>query len=175
MSKIKKFRIRTSIDEHYRDYHSCIEDLLAHESVREMEGFRHHYRTNCLAHSLNVSYLSYRICKSLKMDHRSAARGALLHDLFLYDWRETDLEEGRHAFVHPFIALRNARKVSRLNAIEQDIVVKHMWPLTSQMPRFRESMVVCMVDKVCSTLELGLGPSSHLAPRWEDDKQAKVC
>lgn len=162
MAKVMKFKVRSRAAAHHDDYRACIADLLAHESVQKMEGFRHHYRTNCLAHSLNVSYLSYRICKTLKMDHRSAARGALLHDLFLYDWRDTELEEGRHAFIHPFIALRNARKVSRLNEIEQDIVVKHMWPLTSKPPRYRESMVVCMVDKLCSTLELSLGQNGLL-------------
>ncbi len=170
MPKLKKpVKFKTSVkhQEHKAEYQKCIADLIDHESVQQMEGFRHHYRTNCLAHSLNVSYFSYRICRFCNMDYRSAARGALLHDLFLYDWRETDLEEGRHAFVHPRIALQNATDVSELNDIEQDIVLKHMWPLTPHMPSFKESLVVCMMDKYCTTLELGFGqrrplPSANL-------------
>ena len=43
---------------------------------------------------------------------RSAARGGMLHDLFLYDWREHSKKTGDrlHAITHPITAYRNACK-----------------------------------------------------------------
>ena len=31
------------------------------------------------------------------------------------------------AWIHPRIAVRNARKITDLNAKEEDIIIKHMW------------------------------------------------
>ena len=56
----------------------------------------------------------------------STARGGLLHDFFYYDWRVTKFNKS-HAWVHPRIAVRNARKLVNLNKKEEDIILKHMW------------------------------------------------
>jgi uncharacterized protein len=88
------------------------------------------------------------------LDYVAAARGGLLHDLFLYDWRVAELERGKHAFRHPGIALENAKRIFTLNKIEQDIIEKHMWPLTIKPPMYYESLIVCIVDKYCATLEI---------------------
>ena len=40
------------------------------------------------------------------------------------------------------------------NEIEKDIIAKHMWPLTLRhVPKYKESIIVTMVDKYCSTKE----------------------
>jgi len=135
------------------EYISCVNDLVFHPLIQSMKQYKHHKNTNCLDHSLNVSYTSYVLCKSWGWDYRSAARGGLLHDLFLYDWRTTTLEEGRHGFVHPRIALDNASVVSDINDLEKDIILKHMFPLTLQPPAFRESLLVCLVDKYWAVKE----------------------
>jgi uncharacterized protein len=85
----------------------------------------------------------------LSLDCDSIVRGALLHDLFFYDW----LREGPrfHGFRHPNIALRNARQITHLSKMEEDIIKRHMWPLTIVPPRYAESLVVCLVDTICST------------------------
>ena len=93
------------------EYEKCIRDLIQHEMVGSMKNFMQHGDKNCLEHSLYVSYISYRICRWLGLDCRSAARGGLLHDFFLYDWHiGSPCNKGLHGFVHPSIALQNANK-----------------------------------------------------------------
>ncbi len=136
-----------------REYDDCIADLIAHEEVQRMKQFMQHADISCLRHCLFVSFLSYLVCKKLKLDYRSAARGALLHDLFLYDWHLHRPAEGLHAFSHPGIALSNANRFFALNHMEQDIIAKHMWPLTIRLPRYKESMIVLLADKYCALFE----------------------
>ncbi|MPN07787.1 hypothetical protein SDC9_155059 [bioreactor metagenome] len=80
-------------------------------------------------------------------------RGALLHDFFLYDWHEKNQNHRLHGFTHPKRALCNAQHYFRLNDIERDVIEKHMWPMTLKPPRFKESLVVCLVDKCCTLSE----------------------
>lgn len=89
-------------------------------------------RTTCLRHSINVSYLSYLFCKKHGLDARAAARGGLLHDLFLYDWHFYRRRKGErlHGFEHPKKALANASAMFSLTWKEREIILRHMWPLT---------------------------------------------
>jgi len=136
------------------EFQMCIDDLINHESIQKMKLYRHHSSVSCFEHSLNVSYTSFRLCRALGWEYTSAARGGLLHDLFLYDWRTYQPPEGLHGFVHPRLALNNALEVCALNAIETDIILKHMFPLTWSPPRFKESMLVCLLDSLCSLWEI---------------------
>ncbi len=147
------------------EYISCVEDLVFHPLIQSMGGFRHHQKTSCLDHSLSVSYTSYLLCKALGWDYRSAARGGLMHDLFLYDYRTTTLEEGRHGVVHPRIALDNASAITDVNDVERDIILKHMYPRTWQRPSFKESFLVCLVDKYWAVKEF-LGLSGLTRPKF---------
>jgi len=136
------------------EYKDCVNDLIDHEIVRSMENFIQHDNINCLVHSISVSYYSYVICRFLGLDYCAAARGGLLHDLFLYDWHTTKTRNGLHGFTHPKTALENAKKYYKLNMLEEDIIVKHMWPLTLKMPKYKESYIVSFVDKYCSLIEI---------------------
>lgn len=136
------------------EFESCIEDLVQNDEVRSMKNFTQHGDVSCLEHSYCVSYLSFLLCKRLGFDSRSAARGGLLHDFFLYDWHTEKAPKGLHGFSHPSTALKNANEHFFLSVIEQDCIAKHMWPLTLIPPRFKESLVVCFVDKYYSILEI---------------------
>ncbi|MEW4354408.1 HDIG domain-containing metalloprotein [Streptococcus pneumoniae] len=134
------------------DYLNHVEPLLSHKRVQKLKTIPHHIHSNRLEHSINVSYTSYKIAKKLGWDERSAARGGLLHDLFYYDWRTTKFNKS-HAWVHPRLAVRNARKVTILNKIEEDIIIKHMWGATLAPPRYKEAYIVTMVDKYWAVKE----------------------
>ena len=135
------------------EYIEIISDLISNPTVLKMEEYKQHYNTSCLEHCLEVSYVSYIICKKLKLDYVSAARAGLLHDLFLYNWREEHIEtdpnlKGLHAFAHPKIALKNSSELFSLNKKEKDIIVKHMWPITFfKFPKYKESYIITLVDK----------------------------
>lgn len=142
-----------------------INDIISNENVQKMKNFRQHCDTSCYEHCLHVAYYSYYIAKKLGLDYISTARAAMIHDLFLYDWRKKyrDIElPGLHAFVHPKIALRNALKIFDLNPIEQDIIVKHMWPVTLSLPRYAETYIVSLMDKYSAFKESYLYFKSHL-------------
>lgn len=136
------------------EYLSLVADLLSHAEVRRMKQFRQHADCNCYMHCLQVSYYSYYWAKRLGWDYRSAARGALLHDLFLYDWHEKRPGKNWHGFTHARTALDNAAGLFELNEMEQDIIAKHMFPLGVQPPRYAESFLVNLLDKFCAGMEV---------------------
>lgn len=135
-------------------FHSCIEDLLNTEPVRRMESFVQHSDVSTLEHSVFVAFVSFVVCKKLHLNYHAAARGALLHDLFLYDWHLPENRGKLHGFKHPAAALKNADKFFHLTDIEKDIIAKHMWPITILPPRYVESLVVSMADKFCASCEV---------------------
>lgn len=139
-----------------KEYYETVQDILQHEEFQKLKDFFHH-NSSIYAHVHDVAYLSYRICKYFKLDFRSAARGALLHDFFLYDWRNHDVpdlpREKFHGFAHPSIAVANAKKHFSLNDVEEDIIKKHMWPLTIVPPKYKESFIVSFADKYLSSKE----------------------
>jgi uncharacterized protein len=132
-------------------------DLLANPQVLSMENFIQHGSVTTLEHALCVAWFTFLICRRLKREPREAVRGALLHDLYLYDWHsrvtQTSSHRRWHGFTHPSEALKNANRFFELTDREQDIIKKHMWPLTVVPPRYLDSYIVCLADKICATKE----------------------
>ncbi len=139
-------------------FKSYLEEVLKKKKYLKMHRYLQHGNTSCLLHSIAVSYYSYRLCKflKLKVHEKELIRGGLLHDYYLYDWHQKykpTRNVGLHGRIHPKIALFNARKDFNVNYLEADIIEKHMFPLTFTPPRYKESVVVCIVDKICSVYE----------------------
>jgi len=122
--------------------------ILNHPGVIVLKDCNHHFGKTRLDHVLDVAWMAFRITRYLRLDTGATVRGALLHDLFYYDW----LREGPnlHGIRHPNTAVQNARKVTPLSAKEEDIIKKHMWPLTIVPPKYVESWVVAFCDICCS-------------------------
>ena len=136
------------------EFEEIIKDIVSNETVLQMKNYKQHYDTNCFEHCKNVAYYSYLICKKFELDYKSVARAGMLHDLFLYDWRvKQEDRKGLHAFTHPRTSLYNASKIFDLNVKEQDIILKHMWPLTIKLPKYKESYIIGFVDKYCAIQE----------------------
>ncbi|MFR6022227.1 MAG: HD family phosphohydrolase [Clostridia bacterium] len=136
------------------EFIQMIDDLLNNETVKQMKNFRQHYETSCFDHCLIASYYCYLYGKKFNLDYVSCARAAMLHDLFLYDWRKKqDGRKGLHAFTHPKTAYENASKLFDLNEKEKDIILKHMWPVTISFPKYKESYLLTLVDKYCALNE----------------------
>lgn len=136
------------------EFQSIISELISNETVQSMKNFRQHYETTCFDHCYMVSYYCYLICKKYKLDYKSAARAGMIHDLFLYDWRVRQPErKGLHAFTHGKVACENACKLFDLNEKEKDMIIKHMWPVTVNMPKSIEGFILTFVDKYCAMSE----------------------
>ena len=159
--------VHSAMDKKYQltEFFNIIQDIISNDTVKQMKHYRQHCNTSCYKHCMQVAYFTYIACKKLKLDYISATRAAMLHDLFLYDWRKKyrDIElPGLHAFVHPQIALKNASQLFALNEIEKDIIAKHMWPVTFGLPKYRESYIVTVMDKYSACLETYLYIRSKL-------------
>lgn len=133
-------------------------DVLETPEMQSLRRYVQHGRVTRYEHCLAVCYIAMRLAERLhlRVDERSMVRGALLHDFFMYDWHD----RGRarrvrwtHGFTHPGVALRTAQKQFELNAIEQDVIKKHMFPLTPTPPRCREALIVSLADKISAVME----------------------
>ena len=129
------------------EFEKIINELIINETVLKMKNFRQHFDTSCYDHCYNVAYDCYRITKKLNLDYKSATRAAMLHDLYLYDWRTKIDRNNIHAFTHGKIACQNAIKEFSLNQKEKDMIIKHMWPTTLVPPKSREGFILTVVDK----------------------------
>lgn len=136
------------------EYLELVEDLIYTDDVQNLVEFKQHRYSNRLEHSISVSYRSFLLAKKWKGDVRATARAGLLHDLFFYDWRTEKSNEGTHAYVHPRVALQNAKKLTEISALEEDIIVKHMFGATVALPKYKESYIVTLVDKYCACEEV---------------------
>ena len=136
------------------EYQSIIKDVINNEEVKKMKIYNQHCNTSCYEHCYNASYYCYLISKKLHWDYKSSARGAMLHDLFLYDWRLPNGSAGLHAFKHGRIAYENASKIFNLNNIEEDIIKRHMFPITITPPKTKEGFLITLVDKYCAINEI---------------------
>ena len=137
-----------------KEFQDIIHPLIENDTVNQMKNFKQHYETTCFEHCYVVSYYCYLICKKYNLDYKSAARAAMLHDLFLYDWRvRQPNRKGLHAFTHGKLACENASKLFSLSQKEKDMIITHMWPVTLQFPTSIEGLILTFVDKYCATSE----------------------
>ena len=138
------------------EFYECIQDITKHPVVLRMKLYPHHGNTNCYQHCLHVSYYNYVWCRFFHLDAKSAARGGMLHDLFLYDWHTHAKETGQrfHGLTHPKTALNHACRLFSLNDIEKDVIRAHMWPVTFfSIPHTKEGWIITLTDKYCGAFE----------------------
>lgn len=160
--------------------------LLARPEFGQMAGYTQHGSTSCLQHSLAVAYYSYWLCRRLHINvsYKGLIRGALLHDFFLYDWHDKDPSHRLHGFFHPKRALDNASALFELSQAERRIIKSHMWPLTLRsLPTCRAAVIVCLMDKFCSSIEVCrlqrhfyiYRRYDHLRRRASQEKEPALC
>lgn len=138
------------------EFKSIIKDIAQNPNLLALRDHVQHAVSSRYSHCLSVAFHTYVVCKKLNLDYVSATRGAMLHDFYFYDWRNKDVEGQKkfHAFRHPKIALTNACDIFDLNDLEKDVIVKHMWPITIKLPKYKESYIVTFVDKYCAAHEM---------------------
>lgn len=134
-------------------------DILDSKSIQIQKQCLQHGKRTVFEHSLAVALMCLTINEflHLKLNERRLIRGALLHDYFLYDWHVKDKSHRLHGFRHPYFALENARKEYELDPVLEDMIVKHMFPLIPIPPKYKESWVLCIADKICASKETILG------------------
>ncbi len=137
-----------------------LDKYLDNPEVQKMRGYVAHGRKNVYDHCLSVVVMAYQLNKRFKLH---AARhtllvGALLHDLYLYDWHDKPYSLNvfsMHGYTHPEEARKNAVRIFDVDKKIQKVIRSHMWPLTLRsFPSSKEAAIVCMADKLVATLEV---------------------
>ena len=137
------------------EYMSITKDILDNTEFMKMDEIEHHGITR-LNHSLKVSYYSYKLSKILHLDYKETARGGLLHDFFFSPEVRDSKQKFISTFTHPAKALETANKYFVLSKKEQDMIRSHMFPINISIPKYAESWIVSLVDKIVAVSELSL-------------------
>jgi uncharacterized protein len=141
-----------------KEYDEYLQELMHDPYLLRMKCFVHHHKMRTFDHVVRVAEEAYKIAQRLpgKVDMKSLLRGAMLHDYYLYNWRDHELWHYHHIKKHPKIAYVNAcRDFDDLNSTEKDIILHHMWPHPFlALPRTREAWIVMMADKIVSPRDL---------------------
>lgn len=145
---------------HFDEFYSMTEDIFELPEFKNLKTIPHHGK-ELYSHSVAVGYYSYLWAKSWGRDYCSAARAGLLHDFTKEYWKNREIHltgldriKAMHGLSHPKTALNLSREFFDINKREEDIIVKHMWPLTVVPPKYTESWMVSFVDKGVAILEM---------------------
>ena len=158
------------------EFFHAVGDIYATPEFQSTGRFIQHANITLKQHMMSVAYLSYLITKKKNLDHISAARAAMVHDLVYYDWHEAgDGTHRLHGYRHPGFALKNAEKIFPLSPLQKNIIHRHMWPLTPIPPKYRESWCVCLADKYCAVNEILIKKIPSYERKFKDDiKKART-
>ncbi|NLM63260.1 MAG: phosphohydrolase [Mollicutes bacterium] len=137
-----------------KDYEflDIVEDILENKQFKRLKEMGHH-GCNRFDHSLKVSYYSYKVSKFLGLDYYETARAALIHDFFFTKNDRNAKEFILSNFTHPKEAVNNSMKYFSISEKEKNIILSHMFPLVLYLPKYSESWIVNMVDKLVATQE----------------------
>ena len=160
-------------------FYAALQSLKADPAISRTRKYTQHKGTTTFQHCWNVAVYSFYLAEKLrwKIDEYTLARGAMLHDYYLYTVHEeqarTNLSDYQHGKSHPQLALENARKEFHLNPKEENIIRSHMWPLTLfHIPKCKEAWLVCMTDKYCALREMygdTKAPDPYIRTPWIRD------
>ena len=134
------------------EYLYLINNIMENSEFKKMNNIKHHNTTR-MDHSLKVSYYSYVIARSLRLDYYEVARGGLLHDFYTEEIRKCNKIKDKILLFstrHPNEAVINASKNFDLTEKEINIIKSHMFPVDYRVPKYAESWIVSLVDKVLS-------------------------
>ena len=134
-----------------KEFYTIVDQYRLHSKVLEMKNYIHH-GINRYDHCFRVAYHTYNVTKLLHLNYESATKAAMLHDF----WTDELIHEksGMKRFRnHPSIAVENAKKYFTLTELEEDIIKKHMFPITLCPPKYLESWIVDCIDDIASVYE----------------------
>lgn len=133
------------------EFYNLVDEYINHPKVLEMQEYTHH-GIRRYDHCFRVAYHTYKITRKLHLNYESATKAAMLHDFFT-DELENESSTMNRFRKHPEVAVENAKKYFGLTQMEEDIIMRHMFPITFTPPKFLESWIVDIVDDVVSVYE----------------------
>ena len=145
------------------EFYNIINEILEHEEFTKRKDYKHHGDISVYDHSLAVSKMAYKMAKFIGCNKENAAIGGILHDFYYEPWQENIEKKPllqKHGFTHANEALVNSQNYfpHLLNKKIENSIKRHMFPLNKIPPRYLESWIVTMSDKIVS-LEVFLSPT----------------
>lgn len=138
-----------------RDFISYAAPIIQRGGLCKTDNIRQHGKTSRFTHCVSVAYYSLKAATHLKThcNAESLVIGGLLHDYYLYDRHEKNISHLKNSYIHPKVALYNAMRDYEVSPLEQNIIVRHMFPITLVPPKHLEGLIVCVTDKICGLAE----------------------
>lgn len=125
--------------------------FLNNPKILRMKNIRMHRGSNCYEHCFKVARkaIKYSLRSHKKIDFEVVLLGAILHDYYLYDWRDDCSKKKGHAKNHQYIAAKNAAEDFEISNEVKKVIVSHMWPINhKEFPKSREAKIVSLCDKM---------------------------
>ncbi len=135
-----------------QEFYTIVQDILKNNEFKELDNEYHHGITR-YTHSIRVAKSSYYMAKKMHLkNYEEVTRAALLHDFFLRE-ELVDIKGIQVAFNHPLKACENSMKYFEISDLQKNIIESHMFPLTTKMPKYKESWLVSFIDKMVALYE----------------------
>lgn len=136
------------------EFLEIVKPILENREFLKLGRYLQHQKTSRLEHSINVSYVAWKLARNTGCDEKLAAVAGMLHDFCVYDFKDRIPEGELHqAFYHPKAAAWTSEEQFGIQEEVRSIILTHMFPL-GPLPRSREAWVVTWADKLCASLEL---------------------
>lgn len=130
------------------EFNNIVSDILKNEDFINLKYERHHGSSR-MQHSLNVSRLTFGMCKLFDIKKtKETTRAALLHDFYL----NKDIK-GIAMFTHPQIAAQKAKIIFNVDDFQYNIISSHMFPVSKVLPKSKEDLLVGLADKIIAVIE----------------------
>lgn len=135
------------------EFEVIVEDILNNEKFKSLSNELHHGISR-YEHSMRVARYSYNVSKSLHLNsYKEITRAALLHDFY----NDNDLKRDsatKKLYTHPKMSLKNAGKYFKLNDMQKNIIESHMFPMSYEIPKCKEAILVSLMDKSAAIYEM---------------------
>jgi uncharacterized protein len=135
-----------------KEFFNIVSDILENEHFQELKNEKHH-GTSRYNHSVRVAIKTYMVARSRGWSYVEITRAALLHD-FYTNKDIKNVEPTKALVVHPKMAAKNAKKYFNVSKRVQDMIRTHMYPVTSEMPKSKEALLISLIDKEVGTIEM---------------------
>lgn len=133
-------------------FDSIVNDILDNPEFLNLKKEVHHGISR-YEHSLSVARKTYNISRKMKKtDYVKATRAALLHDFFK-NCEVSEYNAIKRYKIHPSLAYEHSSKYYNLSELEKDAILSHMFPWNLKLPKYKESWIVTIADKIVATKE----------------------
>ena len=142
-------------DEQKEKLENLYQSFLNNEKILRMKDISMHRGSNCYIHSFKVAKKAIKKSINKKnINLEVVLIGAILHDYYLYDWRQDRSKLRKHAKNHPGIAINNAINDFDISDDVKTVIKTHMWPINIKaFPNTKEAKIVSLSDKAVTIRE----------------------